>query len=211
MGSGPTTYQYGHSLIRLSRRNTRNQDLCQMESSSHLPYPSNFQICKSLILTRPGIDHTAVYTGKDHSTRTLIAADRWDCKFMCVSMCVWWCMCVGVGAGVHVGVWGGVCYRCLLSTCLLGLVFAPGGRSVNYGWGTSPVSPRLNPSRTSRANGFKIDTCCFLARSLVLLRKGKHWLVQCQDNMTEWNIRYWWSALSVGQHYKVAISVHCLS
>ena len=30
----------------------------------------------------------------------------------------------------------------------------------------------------------KIDTCRFLAYRLALLRQGKEWLAQCQDNVT---------------------------
>ena len=32
----------------------------------------------------------------------------------------------------------------------------------------------------------KIDICCFLARHSALLRQGKDWLAQCQDNVNEW-------------------------
>ena len=34
-----------------------------------------------------------------------------------------------------------------------------------------------------------IDNCHFLARHLVLLGMGKDWFVQCQDKVTEWDIR----------------------
>ena len=36
---------------------------------------------------------------------------------------------------------------------------------------------------------YKIDTCRFQARCSGLLGYGKGWLVQCQDNVTEWDIR----------------------
>ena len=36
-------------------------------------------------------------------------------------------------------------------------------------------------------------------------------MAQCQDNLTEWNIKSWcWQdGLPVGQHYKIGMSVHC--
>ena len=53
--------------------------------------------------------------------------------------------------------------------------------------------------------------CRFLARCLVLLGKGKDWLAQCQDNVTEWGIKSWhWRfGFSLGQHYKVTMRAHC--
>ena len=60
---------------------------------------------------------------------------------------------------------------------------------------------------------YKIDTCCFLARVArrsALLGYGNDWLVQCQDTVTELDIRSWswWPGLLVGQHHKVTMSVH---
>ena len=52
----------------------------------------------------------------------------------------------------------------------------------------------------------KIDTCCFLARHLTLLGYGKDGLAQCQDNVTEWDIRQ--PGLPVKHHYKVTVRVH---
>ena len=50
---------------------------------------------------------------------------------------------------------------------------------------------------------YKIDTCRFLARCLVLLGQDKDWFAQCQDHVTEWEIRSWcWRPdFPVGQHY----------
>ena len=44
------------------------------------------------------------------------------------------------------------------------------------------------------------------ALSIINLR-----LAQCQDNITEWDIRswFWWQDLAVGQQYKISINVHC--
>ena len=61
----------------------------------------------------------------------------------------------------------------------------------------------------TKINDFKIDTCCFLARCSALLGKGKYWLAQCPDNVTEKDIRCWRPGLPVGQYYNVAMSAHC--
>ena len=37
----------------------------------------------------------------------------------------------------------------------------------------------------------EIDTCRFLARCSALLGLVMDWLVQCQDNVTEWAIKSW--------------------
>ena len=36
---------------------------------------------------------------------------------------------------------------------------------------------------------YKNDICCFLAQRMALFRYGQGWLAQCQDTMTEWDIR----------------------
>ena len=63
----------------------------------------------------------------------------------------------------------------------------------------------------SQTNYFKIDTCRSLACHLALLGYGKDWFAQCQDNATEWDNRSWYQSLCVSmrQHYKVTMSVHC--
>ena len=48
-----------------------------------------------------------------------------------------------------------------------------------------------NPGRV-KTKDFNIDTCRFLARRSALLGEGKDWLAQCQDNITEWDIRLWY-------------------
>ena len=55
---------------------------------------------------------------------------------------------------------------------------------------------------------YKIDTCCFLARCLVLLRKGNDRWPQCRNKL---GIRSWdWSLDFCGwQHYKVGMCMHC--
>ena len=35
---------------------------------------------------------------------------------------------------------------------------------------------------------YRIDTCRFLAWRFAVIRWGKDWLAQCQDNVTEWDI-----------------------
>ena len=58
---------------------------------------------------------------------------------------------------------------------------------------------------------YAIDNCSFQAWGSELLGQGKHWLAQCQDNVTEWDIGsgYWQLNFPVGQHYKGTMSVHC--
>ena len=55
----------------------------------------------------------------------------------------------------------------------------------------------------------KIGTYRFLASCPALLWWGEDWLDQCQDNVTEQDIRSWWPDFPVRQRYKVAMSVHC--
>ena len=38
---------------------------------------------------------------------------------------------------------------------------------------------------------YQIDTCRFIALYSALLGDAKDWLVQCQENVTEWDIRSW--------------------
>ena len=55
----------------------------------------------------------------------------------------------------------------------------------------------------------KLDTCRFRAWRLALIGQGRDWLAQCQDNVNGWCKL---PGPSVGQHYKVAISIPtCLS
>ena len=59
---------------------------------------------------------------------------------------------------------------------------------------TSEKSQTPKPLRTeeiglSQTSDLKIDTYCFLAQCSALLGEGKDWLAQCQDNVTEWDIR----------------------
>ena len=55
---------------------------------------------------------------------------------------------------------------------------------------------------------YKIDTCHILALHSILICYGKDWLVQCQDNVTGWDIGSWcwWPSFAMGQYYKVAMS-----
>ena len=57
----------------------------------------------------------------------------------------------------------------------------------------------------------KMYTCQFLAKCSVLLGEDKDWLTQCQDKVTDWDIKSWcWRpGVPVGQQYKVAMSAHC--
>ena len=59
----------------------------------------------------------------------------------------------------------------------------------------------LKPDRV-KPMSCKADTCRNLAWCLALLRYGEDWLVQCQVNVTEWEIGSWcwWSPLLVEQH-----------
>ena len=54
----------------------------------------------------------------------------------------------------------------------------------------NPKVTGLKPGRVKPMT-LKNDTCCFLARRLALLGKGKDWLAHCQDNVTELNITSW--------------------
>ena len=71
--------------------------------------------------------------------------------------------------------------------------------------------PHIFESWLSQTNDLKIDTCRALAWHSALLRYGKVWFAQCQDNMTEWYSRSWcWQpGVPVKQHYKVTMSAHC--
>ena len=42
--------------------------------------------------------------------------------------------------------------------------------------------------------------------SIIIVGYSKDCLTQCQDNVTEWDIRYWQPGFPVGQHYKVTMS-----
>ena len=44
---------------------------------------------------------------------------------------------------------------------------------------------------SSQTKDFQIDTCHFLAWRSALLGWGKDWLAECQDTVTEWDIRSW--------------------
>ena len=76
--------------------------------------------------------------------------------------------------------------------------------------GSSPDVPVFEPW-SSQTNDFKFDTCRSLAWHSTLLGWGKDWLVQCQNNVTEWDSRSWcwWPGVPVTQYYKVAMSTHC--
>ena len=39
---------------------------------------------------------------------------------------------------------------------------------------------------------YTIYTCRFLAWCMAFIGHGNDWLVQCQDNVTEWAIEPWW-------------------
>ena len=62
---------------------------------------------------------------------------------------------------------------------------------------------------SSQTDHLKIDTRRFLARRSALLGYEKDWLVQCQNNVTEWDIRSWcWQpGLPVFQHYEIMMNV----
>ena len=51
-------------------------------------------------------------------------------------------------------------------------------------WDSSPQVQSLVQSNQH----LQIDTGCFLASRSALLGRGKGWLAQCKDNMTEWDI-----------------------
>ena len=47
-------------------------------------------------------------------------------------------------------------------------------------------------SRSAQTNDFKqMYSCRFLAWCRALIRQDKNWLVQCRDNVTEWDIGSW--------------------
>ena len=60
---------------------------------------------------------------------------------------------------------------------------------------------------------YKIDTCHYLVCYLSLIGSGNGWLVvhcvQYHDNVTLWDIRFWWLGFPVGQQYKAAMSAQC--
>ena len=77
---------------------------------------------------------------------------------------------------------------------------SPFGRSRGFG-------PHWFEPWSSETNDW-IDTCHFLAKHSELLGWGEDWFTQYQDNVTEWiKSWYWWPDLSMGQHYKVTMSV----
>ena len=53
--------------------------------------------------------------------------------------------------------------------------------------------------------------CCFLVLRSDLIGYGKHWLGQCPDNLTEWDIRSWCQRadFQMGQYYEVAMGARC--
>ena len=53
-------------------------------------------------------------------------------------------------------------------------------------WGGRGIQTHGFESWSSQISDLLMDTCRFLARCSVLLGLGKDWLVQCQDNVTEW-------------------------
>ena len=77
-------------------------------------------------------------------------------------------------------------------------------------WEIGEFRPHGYDSWSSQINALKMYTCRFLARCSTLLGWGMDWLAQCQDNVSEWDIRSWcWQpGLPVGWHYKV-MSIHC--
>ena len=60
-------------------------------------------------------------------------------------------------------------------------------------------------SWSSQNKVLTIYTCHFLAMCSSLIGYCKDWLAQCQDNVTSGDD----TGLAVGQHYKVAMNVHC--
>ena len=65
---------------------------------------------------------------------------------------------------------------------------------------------------SNQTDDFKIDMCHFLAWREPLLGEGKNWLDQCQDNVTEWDMKswLWWFGLPVlvtlERHHECALS-----
>ena len=83
-------------------------------------------------------------------------------------------------------------------------ILGHGAASMVSQWGSTitshiglygPIAREVGSSLPSRVKPltYKIDTCQTLAKHLTLLGSGTDWLVQCQDNVTEWDIRslYW--------------------
>ena len=68
----------------------------------------------------------------------------------------------------------------------------------------------LNLSRVKPMT-YKIDILCYLDWRLALIGQDMDWLAYDLDNVSVWGIRSWFQQLGlpVGQHYKVAMSVHC--
>ena len=92
----------------------------------------------------------------------------------------------------------------LLGQCAVAESVEPGPRVGEMG---CLVSGRV------KAMTYEKDTCCFLAKCAALLTKGKNWLDQWQDNVTEWYSRMWYCqpGVSVWQYYKVTNNKHCTS
>ena len=72
-------------------------------------------------------------------------------------------------------------------------------------WEIRESEPRRFERWLSQTIDFISYSCRFLGRHSLLLGLGKDWLAQCQDNVTEWDIRSWcsWPDFPVGKHYKV--------
>ena len=58
---------------------------------------------------------------------------------------------------------------------------------------------------------YKIYSCHHLVWYPALLGEGNDWLLEYEDDMTEWEIESWCqqAGVPVGQHYQVAMIVHC--
>ena len=56
-------------------------------------------------------------------------------------------------------------------------------------WVNGGFRPRRFEPWSSKTNDFKFDTCSFVARCSVLFGKDRDWLAQCQDIVTDWDIR----------------------
>ena len=59
----------------------------------------------------------------------------------------------------------------------------------------------------SQTNDLKVYTCRSLTRRSALSGYDKDWFTQCQDNVTEWDIRLWcwWHGPQVEQHYECVL------
>ena len=86
-------------------------------------------------------------------------------------------------------------------------------------WQDGMVEWAERPSKTSHIQTSWVQTLVeskrwlkklYLALSSHALSIIKDWFNQCQDNMTERDIRswFWWPCLPVAQHYKVVMSMH---